>query len=105
MLYNSLLEYLPPRPPPPQAHCPGVYCREHRDPETAGHLYALEVKRMIEEAQSKGKKVGGSIECIVIHFTCLKSEQLGSVGWCHGASAVDSGYLNCTASVFPSILY
>ena len=35
---------------------------------------------MIEEAQSKGKKVGGSIECIVIHFTCLKSEHLGSVG-------------------------
>ena len=29
---------------------------------------------MIEEAQSKGKKVGGSIECIVIHFTCLKSD-------------------------------
>ena len=41
----------------PQAPCPDVYRGEHRDPETAGHLYALEVKRMIEEAQSKGKKV------------------------------------------------
>ena len=62
---------------------------------------------MIEEAQSKGKKVGGSIECIVIHFTCLKSEHLSSVGWCHSASAVDSGYLHYTAStvyMFPSIL-
>ena len=43
--------------PSPQAPSPDVYRGEHRDPETAGHLYALEVKRMIEEAQRKGKKV------------------------------------------------
>lgn len=50
--------------PFPQTPCPDTYRGEHRDPETAGHLYALEVKRLIDEAHSKGKKVGGK------HSTC-----------------------------------
>ena len=53
---RALYVVLPP-PRPLQAPCPDTYRGEHRDPENAGHLYALEVKRLINEAHSKGKKV------------------------------------------------
>lgn len=34
-----------------------MYRGKYRDPETAGQLYAEEVKKLIDQAHSKGKKV------------------------------------------------
>ena len=40
-----------------QAPLPDVYRGKYRDPETAGQLYAEEVKELIDQAHSKGRKV------------------------------------------------
>ena len=40
-----------------QAPLPDVYRGKYRDPETAGQLYAEEVKKLIDQAHSQGKKV------------------------------------------------
>ena len=40
-----------------QAPLPDVYRGKYKDPETAGQLYAEEVKKLIDQAHSKGRKV------------------------------------------------
>ena len=40
-----------------QAPLPDVYRGKYRDPETAGQLYAEEVKVLIDQAHNKGRKV------------------------------------------------
>ena len=47
-----------------------MYRGKYRDPETAGQLYAEEVKELIDQAHSKGRKVNtiGALEvCMVVH--------------------------------------
>lgn len=62
-----------------QASLPDVYRGQYRDPETAGPLYALEVKQILEEQKKKGKEVG-----VFIHESMLS---------CAGQIILPKGYL------------
>ena len=54
-----------------QAPLPDVYRGKYRDPETAGLLYAEEVKKLIDQAHSKGKKVRSlCLCCSTVQLEC-----------------------------------
>lgn len=62
-----------------QAGLPDIYRGKHRDPETAGPLYALEIKEIVEEQKKKGDEVG-----VFIHESMLS---------CAGQVIPPKGYL------------
>ena len=47
-----------------------MYRGKYRDPETAGQLYAEEVKKLIDQAHSKGKKVRTYVVCLCAVQLC-----------------------------------
>ena len=70
-----------------QAPLPDVYRGKYRDPETAGQLYAEEVKKLIDQAHSKGKKVLCMCSVGVTVASCRLAGTPAFVGLC-GISAV-----------------
>ena len=76
-----------------QAPLPDVYRGKYRDPETAGQLYAEEVKKLIDQAHSKGKKARSL-------FACCLTVQLESIISSSDLTVACLELLHCHVSQF-----